>query len=272
MKKKFVLIGLLLTLNTSLLAGCGLADIHNIVDTLQEVSDAIDEYQDKQESTKDSINLSDIFGGGATTVAQPFDVYGKYSPSPELDKASIEQPAIQIGNTVLFMNKATVQDFINAGAVTYDPDTQESDLDRIRKSSGGVALYLGDAVNVTCYFRLQDGEEIKTRDIVVESISVESKTLLLPENYQEMPDLYSIYFNDGVRYTGSLKEAVQTLGPPTSEDTSYSEDYNAETRWINYKIDNDQVRAFIEFRSLNDKLIVMTSGYHSYTNNQDGVF
>ena len=184
----------------------------------------------------------------AETKKTEFDLYASYEVNKELLESS--KPMIQIGDTVLYLNKATVQDFIDAGAGVSKDTTIKNELNRKREQSGGVALYLGDDISLEGYFNV-DGEEMLEKDVVISMITVQYL------QNTDIPDLHSIYFTGGARFSGSIDDAVNQLGEPTEDfegDSTVPGHEGVKIREVSYRVGGEPGDEAMVFRSVGGKI------------------
>lgn len=190
-----------------------------------------------------------------------FDLYGHYDINPELLESTSEHQAIQIGDNVLWLGEATVKDFIDAGALTSeDLSWQEEVLEEAVEGMDyiGVEFYLGDCVKATFWaMKIEDGTLYK--DVVIDELQhIEFEGMRTAENIPTLPDLYSIYYTGGIRFTGAIDD-INGLGEPTHDETEYNDNFEMNVRVADYGTKTDEAAYNIEVREFDGRIIVVTA-------------
>ena len=153
-----------------------------------------------------------------------FDKY--YEPKQEILCASDDDPLIQVGDTVLRIGEATTRDFYNAGCLflddSNDPESvmanngERIDSVYIKNAEHNLFLKICPLISGDNYDKIVNET---VGDVVFDDIEITySGTLGADYNMYNRPDivanLHCIYFPGGLRFGGSIDEAVGLYGTP----------------------------------------------------------
>lgn len=192
-----------------------------------------------------------VSGGGQSSsdqsgLSESFDVNGNYAPKAELLNAKFSDGAfVQIGDTVLQLGVSTLRDFVNAGVDLggiKQPKSKERNESLMEPGEGAVMLgTLGGEIYVHLGYAPHDG--LSSGNTVIGEVSfaiedIEANAMIPWTNgYSEyaadyinsgkVKDYYCLYFNGGVRFTGSSEEYYNVLGTPSHTNNPDNRGYQA---------------------------------------------
>lgn len=184
--------------------------------------------------------------GSGQSSQTAFDVSRNYAPKAEILNAKLADGAfVQIGDAVLQLGVSTLRDFVNAGVDLggiKQPKSKERNEELMKPSEGAVMPgTLGGEIYVHLGYAPHDG--LASGDTVIGDVSfsiedIEGNSQIPWTNgYSEyadeyinggkVKDYYCLYFNGGVRFTGSSEEYIQVLGTPHQANNRDNRGYQA---------------------------------------------
>ena len=248
MKKLFPLL-LVLTVSVEAV-GCGSTPAKNISDPAVSTTDGNNITSSAGEAAESSKKQGDATSGGGQSSSKQtggsFDVNRNYAPKAELLNAKFSDGAfVQIGDTVLQLGVSTLRDFVNAGVDLggiKQPKSKERNESLMEPGEGAVMLgTLGGEIYVHLGYAPHDG--LSSGDTVIGEVSfaiedIEANAMIPWTNgYSEyatdyinsgkVKDYYCLYFNGGVRFTGSSEEYYNVLGTPSHTNNPDNRGYQA---------------------------------------------
>ncbi len=160
------------------------------------------------------------------------DLYGMYDPKSEIVNTScMDCPLIQVGNKLLYVGEATIQDFIDLGCDFYydsEPHNEERNASewefQAKHPTKVVDVFLEGVVEFELTCENSDGNGLHMEDVVTD-VNVVFNIKNTPEKIflkdTPLPDLHCIYLPGGVCFT-------QTFDINGSFGSAYYEDEKTE--------------------------------------------
>lgn len=221
-KKKFFAVITTGIILSATLIGCGSSESVEpgvIEDVTYEDND--NDYKLEQNTVEDNQLLDE-----QTSENEDLDINAVYTVNSEVLTADYSNnPVIQIGNKVLWLNSATIRDFINAGATFYDGESPENELNSMMDANKlGTSVYIGDSVEITLY-RADYGEEKAVGDCIVGNIELMYK-MAGKNTVDNEPDINCIYVNKGLKLKDNIDMCKSKYGSDFSDYTYEFGDFN----------------------------------------------
>lgn len=142
------------------------------------------------------------------------------------DIAALEESEafIQINGVMLNLNKATVNDFIDAGAYFGFEDTDDSEVLNwiVNANQLEVIVYLDNLLELTLN-RADSGSEKLTGECIVGSVEVRLLNIdVLTTDINTLPSFENVVFNEGIVFGDTLENVLSAYGTP---DRDFIADY-----------------------------------------------
>lgn len=128
----------------------------------------------------------------------------------------VSEAYIQINDTKLMLNEATVKDFVDIGASfgLEDIDNNEALNWTINANQHEILVYLDDALELTLN-RADSGVEKSAGDCIVGGVEVRLLDVdVLSTDINSLPSYANIEFNEGIVFGDTVENALAAYGTP----------------------------------------------------------